>query len=84
MTSPFMPVICSSSIPSMKWGKKVGQARFGPGENNRMDVIRHQAVSPDIQIYLFEQLDRELEIREIVGVVEECGLPAHAALCNVV
>jgi hypothetical protein len=58
VTSPFLPAICSPSIAPMKCSKEARQTRLGARHNNRVDVIGHQAVCPDLDVRPVELLNR--------------------------
>jgi hypothetical protein len=50
------------------------------GNDDRVDVVGHQAIAPDLDPRALGRLREEVEIERVVGLLEEGLLPTVAAL----
>lgn len=82
--APFFTKVYPSGINPMGFAEGFGQGAFGPGNGNKMHMIRHQAVRPEIYLEFFEMVFEEPEVEDPVMVIEKSRLAAVSLLDNMV
>ena len=78
-----MPGIGSSCIALVKGGQVLGQAVILTWHDDRMDVIGHEAICPNLDWPVIQQVDSKPQIRSIIVIVKKGRLSTYAALCDV-
>jgi hypothetical protein len=64
-------------------GEVLGKTIILTWYDDRMDVIGHEAICPDLDWPVIQQVDSELQIRSIIVIVKKGRLPTYAALRDV-
>ena len=83
MPRPLMPGIGSSCIALVKGGQVLGQAVILTWHDDRMDVIGHEAICPNLDWPVIQQVDSKPQIGPIIVIVKKGRLSTYAALCDV-
>src|SRR5581483_6314831 len=84
MTGPALPCVDEAGIAPMRVGEGAAQPVLIRQHDDQMDVIRHQAVAPDLRLGLFRRRGEQVAIERVVAVLEEGRPPAIAALGHMI
>ena len=84
MATPFMHGIYAFCVPMMRLTKKLGQTQLLLGYSDQVNVIRHQAVCPDVDTGFDFQILYQLDVGSIVRIIKKRLLPPNATLSDVV
>ena len=84
MAAPLLPEIDSPRVTSMRLADGPSQAVIRFRRRDQMDVVGHQAVTPDLDRCLAAPLGHQFNVCRVVAIVEECLPATVASLRNVV
>jgi hypothetical protein len=84
MTTPSLAKIHSACISAVRFANGMAQSIRIGRHSDQMDVIGHQAVSPDVNTVLPAPMRHQISIGLIVPIIEESLLPpvASTGLCS--
>lgn len=83
MPRPLVPGIGSPCIALVKGREVLGQTIILTWHDDRMDVIGHEAICPDLDWPVIQQVDGEPQVRSIIVIVKKGRLSTYAALRDV-
>src|SRR5208337_1363795 len=82
--SPALPQVDPPRVPAMCLADGATQALGGLRDNDKVNMIGHQAICPDRDLLCAAELGHELEVVLVVFLTEECLLSAVAPLGDMV
>jgi hypothetical protein len=84
MTAARVLRVESLSVDEVSPSQCLSQRLRGQWSDEQMDVVRHQAVTQNIQPVLPRALSEEAEVELTITIGQKHVLPVVATLCNVV
>lgn len=84
MPGPAVSCVDIAGIASMRIGKCAPQSILIRRHDDDVDMIGHQAISPDLRLRALCRLREQIAVKSIIGIFKKSLLPTIAALGDMI